>query len=193
VAIDTTGVLERPCWVAVETPPVFTEIEADHFHRYLQHEGLQQVIAHRLATGQQAQPGREIYSKHVEIALNDADAKLSFLDGNIGLPIEIVPTRPGPVGVGDQLSIRVLVNGKPAADLQVRASHRASENSAPSEDFVTRTDQDGITSINIRQRGLWRLHTIAMTTSADPQTADWISSGQASRSVFRLAGRAVSR
>lgn len=130
VAIDISGVAERPCWVAVETPPVFIEIEAEHFHRYLQHEGLQQVIAQRSAAGQQAKPGREIYSKHVKIALNDADGKPCFLDRAIGLPIEIVPDLPGPVGIGERLSIRVLVDGKPAADLQVRASHRASGNSA---------------------------------------------------------------
>lgn len=51
VKIDVGLVNARPCWVVVETPKTFIEIEADHFNDYLAHEGLSQVLKTRAATG----------------------------------------------------------------------------------------------------------------------------------------------
>lgn len=174
VTVDVSAVRSRPCWVVMETPPTFIELPAQKFHGYLEHEGLSEVIAGRKAAGRDQEPGRENYSKYVKIALADRDGGLRLRAEPVGLPIEIAPLFDAQPTLGASLPVCVLVGGRPAGGLQLRVSHRESEQAEPSGDSVFRTDQDGRAEIPIDRPGLWRLHTIAMC-AAEGGDADWES------------------
>jgi uncharacterized GH25 family protein len=164
-----------PAWIVVETEPVFIELSADSFTRYLEHEGLREVAAARSAAGADAQPGREIYSKHTKTALTGDHGVVTFVQGAVGLPIEIEPLTSTPLAVGGVLDVRVVVDDRPAGGLQLRAHQRDSEASAPRETACLRTNHDGIVSVSIDTPGLWRLHTVAMTPHLNHNEADWRS------------------
>jgi hypothetical protein len=174
VSVDATGVA-APAWIVVETRPTVIELAPDTFHRYLTHEGLGQVVEARVAAGAEALPGREVYSKFAKTAVSDPTGTVPFLASAVGLPIEIVPLTTAPLMLGDVLHVRVLVDGRPAAGLQVRAHQRASEDQAPREVACVHTNRDGVVAVSIDATGLWRLHTIAMTAHDDRAAADWRS------------------
>lgn len=174
VHVDIGG-LAAPAWVVVETRPAFIELAADTFHRYLTHEGLGHVIDARSAAGADAVAGREVYSKYAKTALSDRRGTIPFLHGAVGLPIEIVPLTTAPLVLGDVLHVKVLVDGRPAPGLQVRAHQRASEEQGPRETACVHTNRDGVVAVPIDAAGLWRLHTIAMAPHDAPADADWRS------------------
>lgn len=167
--------LAPPAWIVVETAPVFIELVADSFTRYLEHEGLREVVAARSTAGTAAQPGREVYSKHTKTAISERDGEVALVAAPVGMPIEMVPMVAQPVTVGSRLTIVVLVDGQPAANLQIRAHQREAEATTPREVACLRTNHDGIAAIPIDAPGLWRLHTISMTPHTNPVEADWRS------------------
>jgi uncharacterized GH25 family protein len=175
VLVDATAVKERPCWVVVETEPTLIELEGGKFQGYLSHEGLNEVIERRIATGCQGEPGREIYSKYVKVALNSHDGSLRLRTEPVDLPVEIVPLSAEELEVGMRLPLRVLVAGEPGGGLQVRVSHREADAAEPSDDVLYRTDEDGKASIAIDKAGIWRVHTIAMAEAPAEEPADWES------------------
>ena len=175
VSVDVGSVRNRPCWVVVETPKTFIELEPEKFQGYLEHEGLHEVIRQRTASGRQDAAGREIYSKYVKIALPGAGGETRLPRSPVGLPIEIIPMLDGALTAGTTLPVRVAAGGRPAANLQSRVSHRTAEGGEPSTDTIYRTDRRGEAHITIDRTGLWRVHTILMTPRPDLLKADWES------------------
>lgn len=170
VAVDVTQVT-APSWLVVETSPTFIELAPEAFARYLGHEGLTAVIAARDGAGA-ATPGREIYSKHVKVAVPDAGA-FHAPPPLAGLPVEIQPE--GPVETGGPLALSVVVDGRPGADLQVRVHHKPRADAVPREAACLRTDGAGRVVVVIDAPGLWRLHAIDMQRHDDAAAADWRS------------------
>jgi uncharacterized GH25 family protein len=90
----------------------------------------------------------------------------------VGLPIEIVPEKdPLSLKSGEALPVRVLLRGEPARDLAVLAESSRPGYSTNHE--VGRTGADGRIAIPVAA-GQWRLHTIHMERSANPD-AEWES------------------
>jgi len=166
------GGLDGPGWFVVETEPAFIELEASEFESYLEHEGLRSVVEARREANALGRTGREIYSKYAKVAL---DARRGFVSGAVGFPIEIIPVSDEPCAPGDAMRVRVLLRGHGASGLQLRATHRASEDPAPRVASTQVTLAGGEGTIHIDQPGLWRLHTIAIEPHTDPATADWRS------------------
>jgi uncharacterized GH25 family protein len=174
VEIDAGSVESRPAWVVVETPLASIELAPQKFLSYLEHEGLLDVIAKREASGQANEPGREVYSKYTKTALSDHNGSVRLLNRPVGLPVEIVPLTPGPIHAGDTVRSRVLSQGMPVPDVQVRVSCRGFDANSGSADILVRTNGNGEFDIELSQPGYWRLHTIVMSESRTKE-ADWQS------------------
>lgn len=166
-AVDVEVPGSGPAWLVVETPPAFIELPSAKFDAYLAHEGLTPVLDAR-RVGAAGAPGREIYSKHIKVAIGDAAAEA------LGLPVEMVPAAGG-FHRGRVLRVRLLVDGVPAAGVQVAVGHRDGSAGPASDDRTRRTDLDGWTSLAIDRSGVWRLHAIVMTPYDRPTEADWRS------------------
>lgn len=160
--VDTSALASSPGYIVVETPPTLIELAGPKFEGYLEHEGLFAVLQER-ANDREAL-GREIYSKHIKVALGP----LSALAVPAGLPIEMLPLSDLP-----NLRVRVIANGAPHADAQVRVSYREANSSEPVADVLLRTDANGEFAVTIDKPGLWRLHTISMMRITGE--ADWKS------------------
>lgn len=171
VAIDTSPVSTRPSWIVAQTMPAHIELAAAKFDAYLAHEGIHHVIAARAGT---TAPGREIYSKYIKTALSNEDGSVSFATQAVGFPVEFVPITTVPLCTGQALRVRLLHRDAPAADVQVRVSHRDFDSARPGDDAVLRTDADGEVTLIVSGAGYWRLHSIVMQESESPE-ADWES------------------
>jgi hypothetical protein len=157
--------------VVAESVPNFIELSPEKFDAYLRHEGLFTIIDVRAAaTG--SKPGREIYSKHIKVALTPREHG-SLVLVPVGLPIEFVADLASALR-SRTLDATVLVNGAAAAGQQARVTHRARDGQVSRDVWEGATDADGKVSVELDGVGLWRIHSIAMVPH-DAGDADWRS------------------
>lgn len=158
---------------AVSTTPTLIKLEPEKFADYLKEEGLAHVVAWRAAHGESGKAGKERYSKYAK-SLLVSGASDGFFDHVVGYAIEIVPEAdPSKLKAGDQLPVRVMFRGKPAADLQIEAAWAGAGGNKTV--VVGRTGSDGRLKVPVESAGRWRLHTIKMERCAESAVADWES------------------
>ncbi len=185
--------------IAVALRPRYIEIESADFNAYLEDEHAEAALAARHANTEQEKPGRELYTKLAKTFVEVADdSKDTTYRQPVGHPLEIIPlSNPCRWNVGDEVLVRVLRNGQPAADLRVSCGHEG----LPPHTYVQNviTDDDGVARIRLARPGLWfvRTHTInaierpGATVEVDASTgeravADWESFWASI--TFRVAG-----
>ncbi len=174
---ETVGTVTVPAagslLLSVRSVPNFIELPADQFQKYLQEEGLTEVLRWREAHGEQGKSGRERYSKFSKSILQ-SERSDEFYRHALNFTIEIIPLAdPYSVKAGAALPVEVLFRGEPAADLQLEVAW-----AGPHESKITpvgRTTADGRIEVPVSKAGLYRLHALKMVRGADPSVADWES------------------
>ncbi len=148
------------------------ELDAAKFEAYLREEGLDAIIKARAADGQSDAPAREIYSRCAKSIVTVGDTASQGFDRPIGFRLELTPEQnPSTVLAGGELPVRLLYEGKPAADVLVVAMCREK----PSEPVRARTDADGRVHLPIAQAGAWLVKAVHMVRAKDAALADWES------------------
>ncbi len=148
--------------IALALHPRYIELEPDQFTEYLEDEQAEAALGARRERNEQDQPGRELYTKMAKtfIKVDGASNDTSYRRA-VGHALEIIPlSNPCRWIVGDEVRVRVLLDGKPAAGLRVSGGHEG----LPPHTYVSHatTDRAGVTRVKLTQRGLWflRTHTI---------------------------------
>lgn len=160
------------------------ELPAAKFHRYLEEQGLDRVVARRAALGEAERPGRELFSRSLKTLITAGrsagpGAGPGAGDGPsvhlapTGLDLELVPaTRPAELAPGDDLTLRLLWRGAPRAGVRVTAApvegaddHRAS----------AVTGADGRVRFRLPVAGPWQLTAVVMERAEDREDAEWRS------------------
>ena len=118
---------------------------------------------------------REKYSKHVKALFQVSGKRTNNFNTVLGYPVEFIPVNnPYDLSKGDKLSLRLLKEGKPLTNQMVHFSNRFnSENHSPVEKS-TRTNKNGILTIELDQVGRWYVATIDMVES-DEENIDYVS------------------
>ena len=163
--------------------PRINEYTAEVFVDNMKHEGLLEVLAARKQSGEDSNPVKKKYSNHVK-AIFQIGNKLS--DGYktvLGYPIELIPmTNPYSLNVGDQLAMKLLINGKPKSGVMVYASfndrHGHAEDGSPLDAFKVRTNSNGVVRIKISEAGHWYFRTVYLIKNPE-KDADYLSNSAA--------------
>ncbi len=151
--------------IALALHPRYIELEPNQFTEYLEDEQAEAALGARRAKNEQNQPGRELYTKmaktfiKVDGASNDASYRKP-----VGHALEIIPlSNPCRWTVGDEVLVRVLLDGEPAAGLRVASGYEG----LPPHTYVSHatTDSGGVARVKLTRPGLWflRTHTIRRT------------------------------
>ena len=144
------------------------ELNAAEFKEYLEHEELNELIARREKKGISDQSASEKYSKHVKAILQVDKNKTNHYEQKLGYPIEFVPLQnPFEVKPGDDLSFRLLLDGKPLSDQTVHFSHRNPNSESSNDESSSKTDKDGVVTIPVNEIGKWYIATIHITESTE--------------------------
>lgn len=160
--------------LSVRTEPNFIGLSPADFTKYLQEEGLAEVISWREAHGESSKPGRERYSKYAKAILL-ADRPNGEYERTAGFPIEILLERdPYLLEPGDTLPVRVIFRGEAAAGLQLEVSWVAADGAKKTE-IVGRTNREGHVAFKLASAGRYRLHVLKMERCSEPAAADWES------------------
>jgi uncharacterized GH25 family protein len=155
----------------VVNPAAIESMEAESFTKYLQEEGLGNIVDARAKSGETDKPARERYTMYAKTIML-AGAPTDAYQRPVGLPIEIIPRQdPYALKDGESLPVQVLFKGAPARDLEVMALSTAVPPIKARS--IGRTDADGRIIVPIAT-GQWLLHTILMERSSQSD-ADWES------------------
>ncbi len=152
--------------IGVATRARNLDLEADDFNSYLEGDGITDVLDARRRNNQLDKPATERYSKHVKALFQVGAARSSAFDTPLGYPAEIVPLQnPYALGVGSELSVRCLVDGRPVANQTVIAGgvHRG----AAIEERTVRADQYGVARITLDSPGKWYVKFVNMVEVMD--------------------------
>lgn len=154
--------------LTVQTSPSRIELDAMKFNGYLLHDGLPQVLAARMETGEWSQPAVEQYSRSVKtvMAVGGATDGAS-LTRPVGQTLEIVPmSDPLALRPGCALQVQVLLRGTPLAEALVGWDLPGNGERLAGEAW---TGADGKCWVPVSQAGLLMIRLIHMTR---PRAAD---------------------
>lgn len=159
--------------------PRINEYTPEIFIENMKHEGLLDVLEARRKAGEESKHVKKKYAKHVKTIFQIGNKLTDDYKTILGYPIELIPlSNPYALNVGDELQMKLLINGKPMTGIMVYASHNDlhgyGEDGTPLDAFKTETDEHGIVKVKITHAGHWYFRTVYLTKNAD-QDADYVS------------------
>ena len=163
----------------VAANPDYIALPAEMFAGYLEHEGMTDALAEFEATNK-LQTIRERYTKHAKSIFQVGKPLTDDYKHKLGYKAEIfVEQNPGDVGVGDEMSIQVLFEGKPLENQLVFVSYATREEPANANipelsAYSLRTDENGRASFKITKKDKWYIQMIHMQ-KIDDEDADYES------------------
>ena len=158
--------------VAYQSMFQFTEIDPDTFNKYLVAEGLDHALEFRRQHQQLTATGKERYIRHAKALIQSGS---DFQHDNsatlLGHELELVPLQnPYASRQDDWLEVKLLYQGKAAADIQVVAFSKHS----PEQAQVQRSDTNGQVRIRLDQAGPWLVKAVKIFRRQQDE-ADWQS------------------
>lgn len=149
--------------------PRLLKLSGKAFVAYLKEEGLEDVVAARVAQKRLEEPSRERYSKYLKAIFQvgaAAGAPLAAMGHAAEIVAEENPYRLGP---GDRLSVRCLVDGQPWARKVVFAGGRrgTSDQRFPRQRLVT--DEEGRATVQLAGAGVWYVKLVAVREVVNPE------------------------
>jgi uncharacterized GH25 family protein len=153
-----------------DTKPREIELEPEQVREYLEEIGASET-AGREWEKSASKRWREIYTKHAKtfVRVGEPGGDRSWAEP-VGVTLEIVPERdPTALVVGDDFTVRVLLDGRPLPDFPVGFA------AADQKTGTTRkTDAGGRASIRLDRPGWWLVKGTHLERSTKPD-ADWVS------------------
>lgn len=147
--------------IGASTQPRELTLTGEEFNRYLEEEGLVDVLAMRANQRAAIRPVRERYQKHVKAVIQVGESRSPGFSTRFEYPAELVPlTNPYAVQVGDTLAFIALVDGKPMREQIVIAGgdYQGRERALVRE----RSDARGAARFVISEPGRWFVKFIHM-------------------------------
>ncbi|AWW72946.1 hypothetical protein CD351_00740 [Erythrobacter sp. KY5] len=100
--------------LAFESNPSFSDLEAERFNRYVDHEGLRGIAADRILRGTTDENGTELYARRAKTLLQVGERHTRNATRAIGHVLEIVPLQnPFSLEPGEPLDLQVFFRGEP--------------------------------------------------------------------------------
>lgn len=132
------------------------------FNAYLKEEGLDHILAARRTQKRLGEGSRERYSKYVKALLQVGDATTDGYSAPLGYAAELIPlANPYTLKVGDTLSVRCVVDGKPVPGQVLFAGGRSPKGTRlPVRGLVA--DGDGVIQVKLTGAGAWYVKAVHM-------------------------------
>lgn len=165
-ALSQTGI--ATLWV--ESKPRATERTSEQMSEYLDEIGADEAIRREWRdSGRETFRGH--YTKHAKTFIRVGELQQDQSWGKpVGMRLEILPEKdPTTLSIGDEVSFRVLREGKPLPGFALAAVAAGEKRTT-----MHRTDEQGRVSFQFDRKGWWMLKGTELRRSAGPE-ADWES------------------
>lgn len=163
------------CFAALELHSHPITLEAEKFAGYIKSEDAERFVAPQFISGETTEPQRESYTKFAKVLLIVPGEKqsndFSFAAGH---QLEIIQqSNPSALQGSEKLPVKVLFEGKPAANLRVSTGSEKLNN----DKYLTHTltDENGSAAVEISGAGLWFVRAHFIRPHADADNFDWES------------------
>jgi hypothetical protein len=168
VRVDREGLLV----IGYRSRPAPILVPADKFNQYLKEEGLDSVTAERARRGQTGGDGHELFSRAAKSLLLSGPAKPGYGDRPLGFRLELIAeTNPYALRSNDELSCRLLYEGRPLEGALVAAVNRRH----PAAKLTSRSDTSGRVRFRLAHEGTWLIKSVHMVPAPAGSGADWES------------------
>ena len=158
--------------VGVSTKPRVLEMSGTDFNAYLRSDGIPDELASRRAQKRLNDRAKERYQKHVKALVQVGTITSDDVGTVLGYPAELVPLQnPYALKIGATLDIRVLVDGKPAANQFVQYGGLSASNGRVAQRNA-RSDAAGQVHIPLNRAGTYYVKFIAMTRLSNDAEAN---------------------
>lgn len=136
----------------------FMGFEAGTFEEYLKEEHATDVLALRHSKGRRDKTGRMYYTKLTKTFVEIGDDSTEDYQRPVGHTLEIIPlSNPCHWQAGSEVGVRVLYEGKPAANFRVSSGYEGLPKNTYIENVFT--DSDGLARFKLTHSGLWFFRT----------------------------------
>lgn len=161
--------------VGASIHPRELDLGAADFNRYLETDGVPDILQERRLRGQLDEPVRERYSKHVKALIQVGPTRTDEYRTPLGYPAELIPLEnPYSIGAGDTLRVRAVVDGRPVGNQFVVAGGRTPRGERLPQ-YTTRTDSEGVARVPLGARGHWYVKFIHMVPAGRNSGVDYES------------------
>lgn len=152
----------------------FVEIGPAKFRKYLEDEGLDDILIRLARSGEDESAGREIYSRCAKslIKVDNPESSAGF-DTVFGYTLELIPER-NPYGLapGQAMPLRLIYDSQPLEGALVIAF----TSDRPEKKLTARTDDQGRVRLRLPHSGDWLVKAVHMIEAPTSETrADWES------------------
>lgn len=147
----------------------YIELEPDAFRRYLEHEGLSQIMQAREARQEAGSPGKESYARSCK-ALVTVGEPSDHWKRKVGLPLEIIPLV-DPFSPSQAPRFQVLFRGQPLAGIRLDLFDLDDLTQAS----TAVTNPEGQATLQRVGDGPWLVATTHMIRSGPQVKGDWES------------------
>lgn len=153
--------------VGASLRPNRIELTGSQFNGYLKEDGILDVLETRTRSNELNKPARERYAKHVKAIFQVGAQRTDAFATVLGYPAEIVPlANPYTLMPGSALSVRCLVDGKPAANQIVLWGGEGA--GGPIAQRSVRTNGEGVASVTLDAAGKWYVKFVHMVPVTEP-------------------------
>lgn len=156
----------------------FLSMEGDKFIEYLKEEGLDHLVGDVQRHGETTKRSRERYWRDAKALIRAGDGPSEQVTRPVGLPAELIPdTDLTAARVGETISVRLLADGQPVANAQVRFT-AAAPGPTTARVVHSRTDAQGRARFVVAKRGPYLLTSVYMVRregETGAEAADWES------------------
>jgi len=164
--------------IGVSTRPSLITMSPEDFTGYLVHDGVLDTLA-SFEKNNTLKEVTERYSKHVRAIVQVGDKKTGDYAKELDYPVEIIlDQNPYDLKFGDDVSFRVLYEGKPVVNQIAHASyegfHGHNDTGGHINAFTLRTDEDGRASFLLSNKAIWYISMIHMQEISEDE-ADYES------------------
>lgn len=166
--------------VAVTTRPRSVRESAESFRRYLELEGVPELVERYRGEGRLPTDSvTRRYTKYAKTFVEVGRGGPRVYDRAAGHPLEFVPLAdPAALRPGGSFAVRLLLAGRPLAGIRVHASGvpigvSDEQAAAQAREATATTGADGVARFEVPSAGLWNVRTLHIVPAEAGSGADW--------------------
>jgi len=147
----------------LQSSAAYIESEGEEFTKYLEEDGIENILAHRKKTNAENLKAREFYTRYAKLLVQYGGRTDDTFKKEAGFVIEIIPQKnPYDLKPGDYMTCKLLYNKVPAPHSLMKVWNQTGKRTFLQNMY---TEEDGTITFPISNSGSWMVSSVKMKSS----------------------------